>query len=80
MANVSVPAVEWLEAFAERLGIDVPSEQERDDLLALAGTAAHGSERTAAPIACWMAARAGVAPREAREVALTIVVADRDDH
>ena len=34
-------------------------------MLDLAGEAAHSSERIAAPVACWVAARAGVAPEEA---------------
>jgi hypothetical protein len=40
-----------------------------DTLLALAGTAAHASERTAAPIACYMVGRAGMAADEAGRVA-----------
>lgn len=76
---MDIPVVAWLEAFAQQLGIDAPSEQEREDLLALAGTAAHSTERIAAPIACWMAARAGVAPREACEVARAVVVSSSND-
>jgi hypothetical protein len=57
---VTSPENEWLEDFASRLGIEAPSEAERDTILALAGTAAHASQRTAAPIACWMAAAAGL--------------------
>ena len=40
-----------------------------DTLLELAGVAAHASERTAAPIACWLVGRAGLAPAAARELA-----------
>ena len=36
-------------------------------MLDLAGEAAHSSERVAAPVACWVAARAGVTPDEAIE-------------
>jgi hypothetical protein len=50
---------EWLSAFAERLGVEPPSPEEIEGLLELAATAAHASERQAAPIACWLAARAG---------------------
>ncbi|HEX9994325.1 MAG TPA: DUF6457 domain-containing protein [Acidimicrobiales bacterium] len=53
-------AREWIAAFAARLGVDPPDDAEVDRLLALAGTAAHASERTAAPLACWLAGRAGV--------------------
>ena len=52
-------AREWIAAFAARLGVDPPDDAEVDRLLALAGTAAHASERTAAPLACWLAGRAG---------------------
>ncbi len=59
----------WIARFAEALDIDPPSEDEVSLLLELAGVAAHTSERTAAPIACWLAARAGVAPGDALAVA-----------
>lgn len=50
---------EWIAAFAERIGVERPSIAEIRDLLELAGEAAHGSERTAAPLACWLAGRSG---------------------
>jgi hypothetical protein len=62
-------AQEWLSAYAELIGTEPPTPAELDALLALAGVAAHASERTAAPVACWMAARAGVSPERARELA-----------
>jgi hypothetical protein len=80
VALMSVTSFEWLAAFAKQLGIDAPNERERDDLLALAGTAAHASERIAAPIACWMAARAGITPSEACDVALQLVVPGSPDN
>jgi hypothetical protein len=52
-------ADEWIEAFARELGVEAPSEQQTADLLALAATAAHASERVAAPIACFIAGRTG---------------------
>jgi hypothetical protein len=58
-------AEDWITRFAEELDIDPPSEDELSFLLELAGVAAHASERTAAPISCWLAARAGVAPGDA---------------
>ena len=58
-------ANEWLEAFAEKLGTSPPTTDEFKVLLDLAGEAAHSSERVAAPVACWVAARAGVSPDEA---------------
>ena len=42
-----------------------PTGDEIRDLLALAGEAAHASERIAAPITCWLIARAGVSPAAA---------------
>jgi hypothetical protein len=56
---------EWIEAFARELGVEAPDAGTIETLLNLAGVAAHSSERTAAPIACWLAARAGVAPDHA---------------
>ena len=58
-------ARQWLEAYADKLGVDPPSTDEFKVLLDLAGEAAHASERVAAPVACWVAARAGVEPPEA---------------
>lgn len=59
-------AKEWLAGFATLLGVEAPTHEEMRDLLALAGDAAHASERMAAPVACWLVARAGIAPGEAR--------------
>jgi hypothetical protein len=62
------PTVEqWLNAFAVELGLEAPSPADIEAVLALASVAAHDSERAAAPVATWLAARAGVAPHEARE-------------
>ncbi len=65
-------AREWIDAYAERLGIDPPSSAEWSTLLDLAGVAAHASERVAAPVSCWVAARAGASPEAAREAAREI--------
>jgi hypothetical protein len=59
-------AEQWLDAFAAALGRPAPSAREIEAVLALASVAAHASERIAAPVACWLAASAGVAPEEAR--------------
>jgi hypothetical protein len=65
-------AREWLAAYAEKLGTEPPTTEEFKTLLDLAGEAAHSSERVAAPVACWIAARADVDPdtalARAREV------------
>ncbi len=60
-------AKEWIAGFAALLGINPPTDEEMTDLLRLAGEAAHASERTAAPVACWLVARAGRSPAEALE-------------
>lgn len=62
-------AEEWIEAFASAAAVDAPSRAEIDALLELASVAAHSSERRAAPIACWIAARGGIDPAEAKEIA-----------
>ncbi len=63
----SVPA--WLARFAAAIGTAAPSTDEIETLLSLAGAAARGSARQAAPVACWLAARAGVDPVAALEAA-----------
>jgi hypothetical protein len=60
---------EWIEAFAARLGLEPPDEATVEALLDVAGVAAHASERTAAPVACWLLGRAGLSPAEALETA-----------
>jgi hypothetical protein len=52
-------AEEWIERFARELGAEPPSEDEFSAILELAAEAAHSSERTAAPVACWIAGRTG---------------------
>lgn len=53
-------AQEWLARFAADIGVPPPSSEDFEKLLELAGIAAHASERTAAPVTCWLAARAGL--------------------
>ena len=60
---------EWVSAYAEAAGIPPPSQDDIDVLLQLAGVAAHASERTAAPITCWIAATAGLTPARALALA-----------
>lgn len=55
----------WIDQYAAELGTGPLSEDEVEALLALAGTAAHAAERTAAPLSCWLAAKAGTSPEEA---------------
>jgi len=63
---------EWLAEFCERLGLEPPSKEEVVALLHLAATAAHASERTAAPLACWVAGRSGRPASKLNEIAQTI--------
>jgi hypothetical protein len=62
-------AREWIDAYAERIGTEPPSAEEWSALLDLAGVAAHASERVAAPVSCWVAAKAGVDPAAALKAA-----------
>ena len=60
---------EWVSAYAEAAGISPPTRDDIDALLQLAAVAAHASERTAAPITCWIAATAGLTPTRALALA-----------
>ena len=60
---------EWITQFAERLGVEPPDDKTIEVLLTLAGAAAHSSERTAAPIACYLVGRAGADPKTAQLLA-----------
>jgi Domain of unknown function (DUF6457) len=62
-------AEEWIAAFAAALGRPAPTQEEMNAVLRLASTAAHASERRAAPIACWLAATTGTSLDEARAIA-----------
>ncbi len=63
---------EWLDAFAAAVGAAPLDEAQADAILELAGIAAHSSERSAAPLTAWIAARAGISAREALAVAHTL--------
>jgi len=67
---------DWVEKFAEKLGTFPPNDIEMEALLNLAGVAAHDSERLAAPLACWLIARAGLSPSEGLKLA-EVLVAER---
>lgn len=55
----------WLAEFAHKLGVAPLTTDEIDAVLDLARVAAHQSERKAAPVACFLAARAGLSPAQA---------------
>lgn len=59
----------WIARFAAELGLPEPTAAETEAILALAGVAAHSSERRAAPVACWLAARADIGLDEAQALA-----------
>jgi hypothetical protein len=65
-------AEEWVAEFAAELGVEPPSAEELNQILKLAAIAAHGSERTAAPVACWIGGQTGRSAESLREVAKRI--------
>jgi len=69
-------AQDWLAAYAAKLGTAAPTKDEFKQLLDLAAEAAHSSERVAAPVACWLAARAGVTLEEAIRLAREVSAGD----
>jgi hypothetical protein len=60
---------EWIASFAQEAGVERPSVLEVRELLELAGVAAHASERTAAPLACWIAGRSDLSLPDLRAAA-----------
>ncbi|HEY1853630.1 MAG TPA: DUF6457 domain-containing protein [Solirubrobacterales bacterium] len=69
---------EWVREFCARIGVAPPSAEEVDELLQLAATAAHSSERPAAPLACWAAGRSGRPAAELQAAAEEVAAPDRD--
>jgi DNA-directed RNA polymerase specialized sigma24 family protein len=67
--HMTVTAQQWLAGFAAELGIDPPDDDQVAQLLGVAAVAARASERTAAPISCWLAAIAGLTPQDALSAA-----------
>jgi hypothetical protein len=60
---------DWVREFCKRIGVTEPSPTEIEVLLELAATAAHSSERPAAPIATWAAGRSGKPAAELQAIA-----------
>ncbi len=69
---MTIDARTWVTRYSEFLGVTPPGEAEIEALLALAGVAAHASERTAAPVSCWIAAKADRTAEEALTAAETL--------
>jgi hypothetical protein len=63
---------QWVETFCRLIGVPPPSRDEMGALLKLAATAAHASERPAAPLACWAAGRSGRPAAELQQIADSI--------
>jgi len=70
-------AKEWIAAYAEQLEIEPPTAGEFKAILDLAAEAAHESERIAAPVACWLSAKAGRSLEESLALARAMTP-DRD--
>jgi uncharacterized protein DUF6457 len=62
-------AEEWIQALAQQLGVESPAPDQIEAILELAGTAAHASERVAAPVAAWLAGTSGRPLSEVNELA-----------
>jgi hypothetical protein len=65
-------ADEWIGAFAREIGLSPPNREQERVILELAGTAAHSSERTAAPVAAWLAGVCGRPLDEVNEIAVRL--------
>lgn len=72
-------AEQWIEAFAKAIGLSPPGQDEVDAILELAATAAHSSERTAAPVAAWLAGTSGKSLDEVNEIATRVSGALQND-
>jgi len=70
-------AEQWIEAFAEAIGRPAPDEDEVNAILELAASAAHSSERTAAPVAAWLAGISGKSLHEVNEIAARVSGAEQ---
>lgn len=62
-------AQEFVAAFAAAAGAPAPTEEQVAELLDLAAVAAHGSERIAAPLCCYLAGVTGRPVAELLDVA-----------
>jgi len=70
---------QWIETFAQAIGRSAPSEDEVGAILELAATAAHSSERTAAPVAAWLAGTSGKSLHEVNEIAARVSSAEQSE-
>jgi hypothetical protein len=63
---------QWVATFCRLIGVEPPSREEMGALLKLAATAAHASERPAAPLACWAAGRSNRPAADLQRIADSI--------
>jgi hypothetical protein len=71
-AEPSMSRDQWVVVFCRHIGVKPPSREEMGALLKLAATAAHESERPAAPLACWAAGRSGRPAAELQRIAESV--------
>lgn len=69
-------AISWIEEFVTAVNADALSSDEREAVLALAGVA---SERSAAPLTCWVGAAVGLSPVAALEIARSLASRQAQD-
>jgi len=69
-------ASEFLAAFAAEVGAPTPTADEFEALLELATIAAHGSERLAAPLSCWIGGASGLPASELLAAARRVLPTD----
>jgi len=67
---------EWISEFAAAIGAEPPDAATVEELLDLAAVAAHASERTAAPIACYLAGLSGRPIAELKDLADDVAPSD----
>jgi hypothetical protein len=72
-------AEQWIEAFAKAIGRSAPDKDDVNAILELAATAAHSSERTAAPVAAWLAGTSGKSLHEVNEIAARVSSAEQGE-
>lgn len=70
---------QWIRTLATALDVEPPTPAEVEDLLSLAGTAAHTAERWVAPVSCWLIARAEVPAADGRAVVERLAAAATDE-
>jgi len=71
-------ARQWLDAFAAEIGTDPPTDEDLRQVLDLAATAAHDSERIAAPVACWLGGSVGASLEELQAAAKRVAGSSSD--